>query len=83
MREVVHIFSACLWLQEFYRSLFQVLQQYYVVFANLIVHLALKVVVCLEVAGTDPERLSFKLVGEKANQLHGLASNILPFLVLI
>ena len=41
MREVVHIFSACLWLQEFYRSLFQVLQQYYVVFANLIVHLAL------------------------------------------
>ena len=59
----MHIFSASLGLEKFDRSLFQVLQQYYVVFANLIVHLALKVIVRLEMARADPERLSFELVG--------------------
>lgn len=68
----MHIFMTGLRLQELNRSLLEILHQNYVVFADLVVHLALQVVVCLQVARTDPKGLPLQFVGEQADQLHGL-----------
>ena len=75
MGEVVHLFSELLLLQEFNSPLLEVLQQNDIVFADLVVHFTLQVVVGLQVARTHPERLPFHFVGHQTHQLHCLASH--------
>ena len=67
MGEVVHLLAARLGLQKLNRPLLQVLQQDDIVLADLIEHFSLKVVVGLQVTGTDPERLPFELVRHQAD----------------
>ena len=63
----MHVLALRLHLQEFDGSLFQVLQQDDVILADLVIHLALEVVVCLQVARTHPERLTLVLVRHQAD----------------
>ena len=70
----MHVLPLRLHLQEFNGSLFQVLEQDDVVFADLVVHLSLEIIVRLEVAWAHPERLTLVLVGHQADQLNRLSS---------
>ena len=56
-------------LKEFYGSFLQVLKQYDVVFANLIVKLTLKTVFSGKVTWADPERFFLHLVRHHTNKL--------------
>lgn len=60
--EVVHLLPELLWLQELNSPLFEVLQQYYIIFADLVVHFALQVVVRLQVARAHPVGLTLHFV---------------------
>ena len=57
-------------LEEINCTLLQILKKYYVVFTNLIIKLALKVVVCLQMARTHPERFFVHLVWHHSDQLY-------------
>jgi len=66
----MNIFTTGLGLQELDCSFFQILQQNYIVFADLIVHFSLKIILSLQMARTHPEGLTVKLVRYQADQLH-------------
>ena len=76
MSEVVHVFTAGLGLQKLDSSLLEVLQQNNIIFADLIVHFSLEVVVRLQMTRTHPVGLAFYFVRHQPYQLDRLSSAI-------